>query len=238
MSKDDSCRARRSGSPSLVIVLCLSGLLACQANKLGGSDDGAGGAAATSGGSGGDGAGTGAGGLGGFGAAGGSGGKVYTCGLPRGRGGDGSAGAAGTGGGGSGGAMDFCPTSDTPPTDPAALRVYQLVEAEQHAKLQRVVGQYACGTSPLYRGTFAASDGFEAIESGPVIASLETTSSYYNYVTCYQTVTGVRALMVISTAQSKAIRLFQIPGGDASTYSSPVTALQSGWTPPARALPA
>jgi hypothetical protein len=272
----------------LAVVLCLPGLLACRAAKLGGSDGGgagsgvagaagtvagaagtgagggvagaagtgAGGAAGAAGTGAGGGvagaagtgaggvagaAGTGAGGLGGSGQPGGSGGQVYRCFGSFGGtfGGGGSAGSAGSGGGGSGGATVFCPTTDTPPTDAAALRVYQLVEAKQHANLQRVVGQYACGTSPLYRGTFAASDNLGSlgagysngvITSGPVIASLETTSSSNDFLTCTQTVMGVRALVVMATAQSEAIRLFQVFGGDASTYASLVTVPGSSWT--------
>jgi hypothetical protein len=124
-----------------------------------------------------------------------------------------------------------CPTTDTPPSDPAALRVYDLVEANQHALLQQYIGQYVCGTGWIYRGTFAAQDNSGStpiggavdgvINSGPVIAAVATSWSTDDYFeTCTQPVTGVRALLVIASAQSKAIRLFQVLGGDGTTYSS------------------
>jgi hypothetical protein len=125
-----------------------------------------------------------------------------------------------------------CPTTDTPPSDPAALRVYDLVEANQHALLQHYIGQYVCGTGWIYRGTFAAHDNSGStpiggavdgvINSGPVIAAVGTSWSTDGYKEiCTQPVTGgVRALLVIASAQSKAIRLFQVLGGDGTTYSS------------------
>ena len=123
-----------------------------------------------------------------------------------------------------------CPTTDTPPSDPAALRVYDLVESNQHARLQQIIGQYVCGTGWIYRGTFAAQDnggstggpdvnGF--INSGPVIAAVATNWSTYEYsLSCHEFATGVRVLHVLATAQSKAIHLFQVLGGDGTTYSS------------------
>ena len=122
-----------------------------------------------------------------------------------------------------------CPTTDTPPCDPAALRVYDLVEATQHARLQQFIGQYVCGTGWIYRGTFAAQDNLGSqpgdvngvINSGPVIAAVATdwkTNEYFSG--CMQSATGVRALLVIPTAQSNAIHLFQVLGGDGTTYSS------------------
>src|SRR5262249_20049507 len=75
------------------------------------------------------------------------------------------------------GTADSCPPTDFPPTDAAALRVYQIAAPIEHDRLQRNIGQYACGTSPLYRGTFSAQDNesvlgrgdFDgAINSGPV----------------------------------------------------------------------
>jgi hypothetical protein len=121
-----------------------------------------------------------------------------------------------------------CPTTDTPPSDPAALRVYHLVEAAQHARLQQVIGQYVCGTGWIYRGTFAAQDNVGSvsgvngfINSGPVIAAVATNSITNLYsLRCFEYATGVRVLHVLATAQSKAIHLFQVLGGDATTYSS------------------
>jgi hypothetical protein len=122
-----------------------------------------------------------------------------------------------------------CPTTDTPPSDPSALRVYDLVEASQHARLQQIVGQFVCGTGSIYRGTFAAQDNAGSaggvngvINSGPVIAALETRSSTNTnyFLSCTEVVKGARALRVIATAQSKAILLFQLLGGDQTTYSS------------------
>jgi hypothetical protein len=147
---------------------------------------------------------------------------------------------AGTGGA-DGGTSSTCPTTDEPPSDPAALRVYQLVEAQEHADLQRVVGQYACGDSPIYRGAFVASDNFGTVSpadgdgvlnNGPVIAAIETTDATLDYLTCDQTVTGARALVVIGTAQMRAIRFFQTPGpvGGNPTFASLVHQPGSGWS--------
>ena len=123
-----------------------------------------------------------------------------------------------------------CPTTDTPPSDPAALRVYDLVEANEHVLLQQIIGQYVCGTGWIYRGTFAAQDnggsvggvnvnGF--INSGPVIAAVATNSIADLYsLSCFEFATDVRVLHVLATAQSKAIHLFQVLGGDGTTYSS------------------
>jgi hypothetical protein len=121
-----------------------------------------------------------------------------------------------------------CPTTDTPPSDASALRVYDLVEANQHALLQRIIGQYVCGTGWIYRGTFAAQDNVGSvsgvngfISSGPVIAAVATneiTDLYF--LNCSQPATVVRVLHVIATAQAKAIHLFQVLGGDGTTYSS------------------
>jgi hypothetical protein len=121
-----------------------------------------------------------------------------------------------------------CPTTDTPPSDPAALRVYDLVEANQHALLQQIVGQYVCGTGWIYRGTFAAQDNLSSvgevdgfINSGPVIAAVATNSITNLYsLSCFDHATRVRVLHVLATAQSKAIHLFQVLGGDRTTYSS------------------
>jgi hypothetical protein len=69
-----------------------------------------------------------------------------------------------------------CPTQDTPPDDPAALRIYQAVVSDQHSQLQRIVGRYACGGTPLYRGTFMARDDAAPTSSlsGVVLASLDS----------------------------------------------------------------
>jgi hypothetical protein len=121
-----------------------------------------------------------------------------------------------------------CPTTDTPPSDAAALRVYDLVEASQHALLQQIIGQYVCGTGWIYRGTFAVQDNVGSvsgvngfINSGPVIAAVATNELMDVYaLSCSQFATVVRVLHVIATAQSKAIHLFQVLGGDGTTYSS------------------
>jgi hypothetical protein len=134
-------------------------------------------------------------------------------------------------------AGDDCPTTDMPPSDPAALRVYNLIEGTEHARLQQAIGQYVCGTSPIYRGTFAAQDNAGSfglvdgvITAGPVIASVQT-SFERDFLGCGdETVMGVRALVVLATAQSRAIRLFQILGGDGSTYSSLVSQPQTLWS--------
>lgn len=144
-------------------------------------------------------------------------------------------------GGADGGTPSTCPTTDEPPSDPAALRVYQLVEAQEHADLQRVVGQYACGDSPIYRGTFVAGDNFGTVSpadgdgmlnNGPVIAAIETTDATPDYLTCEQTVTGARALVVIATAQMRAIRFFQPPAPVSGnpTYASLVHQPGAGWS--------
>jgi hypothetical protein len=129
-----------------------------------------------------------------------------------------------------------CPTTDTRPSDAAALRVYKLVEPTEHARLEQVVGRYVCGTASIYRGSFSAADnqssvgGVEGvIATGPVVASLED-SSRMDFLTCQQTVMGVRALVVFAAGQSRAIRLFQILGGTATTYSSLVAMPNTLWS--------
>ena len=105
-----------------------------------------------------------------------------------------------------------CPTTDTPPSDPSALQVYNLVEASQHARLQQIVGQFVCGTGAIYRGNFAAQDNAGSaggvngvINSGPVIAASRDELVNTNYfLSCTEVVKGARALRVIATAQSKA----------------------------------
>ena len=107
-------------------------------------------------------------------------------------------------------------------------RVYDLVEATPHARLQQIIGPYVCGTGWIYRGNFSAEDNVGSvgevngfINSGPVIAVVATNWSTDEYfLTCTEPFMGVRVLLVIATAQSKAIRLFQVLGGDGTTYSS------------------
>ena len=145
----------------------------------------------------------------------------------------------GASGGSDGGSASPCPTIDIPPTDAESLHVYQLAEPQEHADLQRFVGQYACGDSPLYRGTFSAGEtagslamGQEngVMDDGPVIAALETDDSLVTYpLTCNQTVTGVRLLVVNSIAKMRGIRLRQFLSGSGDTYSSLVALPRQGW---------
>jgi hypothetical protein len=126
----------------------------------------------------------------------------------------------------------YCPTVDAPPTDAAALRVYQLAEPELHANLERVIGQYVCGGSPLYRGTFAASDNYGngALDSGPVIASLEPMGTSQVFLTCSEIAAAGRALVVMGTSQQRAMRLFQPANDVGHTYASLINEVGSTWS--------
>jgi hypothetical protein len=133
-----------------------------------------------------------------------------------------------------------CLTTDTLPTDPAALHIYQLAQSDEHARLHGVVGQYVCGESPLYRGTFMASDNLGSIEpgatngivTGSVIASLQTIVGGQVFLTCDTIVTGGRALVVVSGsgAEARGIRLFQQPSDGKTTYASMVSSSMSTWS--------
>jgi hypothetical protein len=133
-----------------------------------------------------------------------------------------------------------CLTTDTLPTDPAALRIYQLAQSDQHARLHGVVGQYVCGESQLYRGTFMASDNVGSAEpgatngvvTGSVIASLQTIVGGQIFLTCNTVVPGGRALIVVSGsgAAARGIRLFQQPSDGKTTYASMVSSSMSTWS--------
>ena len=219
------------------MLLPLLALAACEASSPSGGQGAFGGGAAGASGGAAAGAGGTGGGTGGVVDAGfgGAGGQVSCLGLPQ-TDNDVEVGTTGTPDAGT--PSQNCPTTDTPPSDPSALRVYDLVEASQHARLQQIVGQFVCGTGSIYRGTFAAQDnagsaggvnGF--INSGPVIAALETRSSNTNYfLSCTEVVKGARALRVIATAQSKVILLFQVLDGDQTTYTSLVSGAGVGFS--------
>ena len=125
-----------------------------------------------------------------------------------------------------------CPTVDAPPSDAAALRVYAMVSIQLHDDLGYLVGRYACGTAPLYRGTFSASDsGMDVpIKNAPVIASLETDPTDQHYTTCGSRWSGVRELSIGETeAPGTSIRFFQLPDA-ATTYVSLLRAPNSTWS--------
>jgi hypothetical protein len=141
-------------------------------------------------------------------------------------------GAAGTGGSV---APATCPTTDMPPTDPFTLHVYHLVEADLHAKLERMVGRYACGTTPLYRGMFTARDNISTISSeadgmldGAVIAALAIPSQPI-FESCVTSSTTGRELLVIATNGQAAIRLAQAPNDATNTYATFVAHPGQNW---------
>jgi hypothetical protein len=138
------------------------------------------------------------------------------------------------------GSTSGCLTTDTLPTDPAALRIYQLAQSDEHVRLHGVVGQYVCGESPLYRGTFMASDNLGSIEpgatdgivTGSVIASLQTIVGGQIFLTCDTVVSGGRALFVVSGsgAEARGVRLFQQSSDGKTTYASMVASSMSTWS--------
>jgi hypothetical protein len=136
--------------------------------------------------------------------------------------------------GGVSGTATSCPTVDTPPTDAEALRIYDIVAPWQHDALEHTIGRYACGTTPLYRGTFSASDSYTnaTLKDSQVIASLETTDdATLDFLTCTDTVMGVRALIIGQTAGDRtSIRFFQRLTGSATTYVSLVRTPGSTWS--------
>jgi hypothetical protein len=144
-------------------------------------------------------------------------------------------GAAGSAAGGAGAAAG-CPTTDTLPTDPLTLQVYHLVEADLHAKLERMIGRYACGTTPLYRGTFTAHDNVSTVEAGPdgildgaVIAALAIPSQMI-FKSCTTISDAGRELVVIATNGQTAIRLAQVPNDATDTYATLVNHPGSTWS--------
>ena len=145
-------------------------------------------------------------------------------------------GAAGSAGGAAGAGGAGCPTTDTLPTDPLTLHVYHLVEADLHAKLERMIGRYACGTTPLYRGTFTAHDNVSTVEAGPdgildgaVIAALAIPSQMI-FKSCTTISDAGRELVVIATNGQTAIRLAQVPNDATATYATLVNHPGSTWS--------
>jgi hypothetical protein len=113
-----------------------------------------------------------------------------------------------------------CPSQDTPPVDPGALQIYEAVVSGQQAQLQRIVGRYACGGTPLYRGTFMAHDNGAPMSSlsGGVLASLD---SAVEGIDCpsenWQP--GRQLTLTQPTTTFLHLSLFQ-PNTDAMTYAS------------------
>ena len=125
-----------------------------------------------------------------------------------------------------------CSPADVPPTDPAALRLFKSIQRNLDADLLRAIGQYVCGDSPLYSGTFTAGNvppSGVSLQTGPVIASLETTTNPSGGLACYQDDSAaVKALVVTSAEQNRGVRFFQLLNtNDGATHTSSV-ALAAG----------
>jgi hypothetical protein len=132
-------------------------------------------------------------------------------------------GGQGAGGASAGGAFGtgLCPTTDTPPADAAALRVYHLVEGELRARIQRAIGRYACGATPVYRGTFSAHDAFSMTDlEGAVLASIESTTRDLNVACAFESqVAGKELVLTQATSSTSSLSFFQPFAHQTTTYA-------------------
>jgi hypothetical protein len=97
--------------------------------------------------------------------------------------------------------------------------VFALVEGNHLALLDRMVGQYAGGEAVVYRGTLAAK-GRDALEDGPVLATLRVTKNLFAGDS--GTETGP-ALTAVSMPQRKRFRLWQSSSMPGTTHADLVS---------------
>jgi len=126
------------------------------------------------------------------------------------------------------------PGSTNPPGGPPVLagttpggeaaRIFALVRDRHEAELDRLVGRYARGEAPIYRGT-AQAFGNASMLSGPVVASLVKSDQVYwqNRQT-----TGFQ-LTIFSSAQQRRFRVTQVPEAPGTTRADMVVPYNSSF---------
>jgi hypothetical protein len=138
--------------------------------------------------------------------------------------------AAGGMGGDVGATVVSCAATNIAPTDPNALRIYSVVEPQLSADLLAFMVPFACGTIPLYRGTFSAQDnhgrnvGLAPGGSGKAVAFLDSVLPYEPLSMCSGR-TLVRRLTIVASGWAE---FYQGSDADVTSY---VTLIGGPFTP-------
>jgi hypothetical protein len=156
----------------------------------------------------------------------------------------GTAGAAGGADGGVDDGMDdasdasdagsgSCASTNVPPTDPEALRVYHIVEPQLRTAVEAALGRFGCSTLTTYRGSVIAHDNSGTLP-GMVDGAMNGTAVAYvdnvdqvGPLSCSTSATSARELVVVSPGTGLAIRFLQTPTDDTQTFASVITNVDS-----------
>jgi len=156
----------------------------------------------------------------------------------------GAAGAADGGDGGADGGMDdtsgapdsgsgACPSTNVPPTDPEALRVYRMVEPQLRAAVEAALGRFACSTLTVYRGSVTAHDNSGTVPgmtngamNGAAIAYVDDIDQV-GPLSCSASAAHARELVVATPSTGLAIRFLQTATDGAQTFASLITRVNS-----------
>jgi hypothetical protein len=111
---------------------------------------------------------------------------------------------------------------------PEEQRVFALVAPDHQKDLDRLVGRYASGSAPVYRGSFSAHDNLGSVGGGRVDGTLATSAAIATVIDADTPGSGgpTKTLLVESPSEGRHVALSQAFGS--TTVSMVLTDGQTG----------